>query len=145
MITVTGLDHVVLRTANVAAMIKFYGEVLGCRIERVSQELGLTQMRAGAALIDLVDTDGEIGRQGGAPTGAEGRNMDHFCLKIAGFDVATVAAHLARHGIETGEPARRYGATGFAQTLYIEDPEGNMVELRGVGEEVISSASARTT
>ena len=62
MITVTGLDHVVLRTANVAAMIKFYGEVLGCRIERVNQELGLTQMRAGAALIDLVDTDGEIGR-----------------------------------------------------------------------------------
>ncbi len=135
MITVPGWNHVVLRRAAVPAMIKFYGEVLGCRIERNNEKLGLIQLRAGAALIDLVDVAGELGAKGGAPAGAEGRNMDHFCLKIANFDATAVAAHLARYGIEAGEPSRRYGATGFAQTLYIQDPDGNVVELRGVGED----------
>ena len=134
MITVTGLDHVVLRTADVPAMIRFYCDVLGCHVERRVDNLGLIQLRAGAALIDLVDTGGELGRKGGAPAGPEGRNMDHFCLKIAGFDPARVAAHLSAHGIDPGEPSRRYGATGYDQTLYITDPEGNTVELRGSGD-----------
>ncbi len=130
---IVGLDHVVLRTADVEAMIRFYCDVLGCSVEKRQERFGLVQLRAGGALIDLVDVAGEIGRRGGAAPGAEGRNMDHFCLRIEPFDEAALRAHLARHGIEAGETAQRYGAEGQGPSLYIRDPDGNTVELKGLG------------
>ena len=72
-----------------------------------------------------------LGRQGGAPPGAEGRNLDHFCLNIEGFDPAEVEAHLKAHGITPGESGVRYGAGGFGVSIYLTDPEGNGLELRG--------------
>ncbi|MGH8081239.1 MAG: VOC family protein, partial [Lysobacter sp.] len=80
------LDHVVLRVRDTAAMIAFYCEVLGCSIERRQDAIGLVQLRAGSSLIDLVDVEGKIGREGGAAPGAEGRNMDHLCLRAEPFD-----------------------------------------------------------
>lgn len=127
-----GLDHVVLRTDRLAEMLTFYCDVLGCREERrLSDDIGLVQLRAGAALIDLVTLDGQLGRQGGAGPGTEGRNMDHFCLRIEPFDQAALTSHLAAKHIEASPVADRYGADGNGPSLYIRDPDGNTVELKG--------------
>ena len=129
--TVQGIDHVVLRVVDVEGMIRFYQDVLGCAIERRKDDLGLVQLRAGRSLIDLVDVAGELGRKGGGAPGAEARNMDHFCLRIDPFDEAAIRAHLRAHGVEAGALATRYGAEGDGPSLYIQDPEGNTVELKG--------------
>jgi len=131
MIRITGLDHVVLRVRDVGRMVRFYSEVLGCAVEREVAELGLIQLRAGDALIDLVDVAGELGRRGGAAPGREARNMDHLCLRIEPFDPAALSRHLGDHGVEAGPVERRYGAEGFGPSIYIQDPEGNTVELKG--------------
>ena len=128
---VQGIDHVVLRVVDVEGVIRFYQDVLGCAVERRKDDLGLIQLRAGRSLIDLVDVNGELGQKGGAAPGAEARNMDHFCLRIDPFDEAQIRAHLRAHGVEAGELATRYGAEGDGPSLYIQDPEGNTVELKG--------------
>jgi len=125
------LDHVVLRVGDLARARGFYCDVLGCSFEKWQEPFGLLQLRAGASLIDLVTLDGPLGRAGGAAPGREGRNLDHFCLRIAPFDAAALKAHLAAHGIEAGEVVQRYGAEGSGPSLYITDPDGNVVELKG--------------
>jgi catechol 2,3-dioxygenase-like lactoylglutathione lyase family enzyme len=100
-------------------------------VERRVDELGLVQLRAGASLIDLVTVDGALGRQGGAAPGREGRNLDHFCLRIEPFDETALRAHLQAAAVDVGELASRYGAEGQGPSLYIRDPEGNTVELKG--------------
>lgn len=135
MFALKGLDHIVLRTADVDRMIAFYGDVLGCPVERRVEDLGLVQMRAGASLIDLVDVNGEIGRAGGPAAGDEARNVDHYCLRVVDFDADAIADHLRRHGVEPGDPARRYGADGYGQSIYFQDPDGNTVELKGPPED----------
>ena len=129
--TIRGLDHVVLRVSDVERVERFYREVIGCSLERRQERIGLTQLRAGATLIDLVDFAGEIGRGGGAAPGAEGRNMEHFCLRIDPFDGNAIARHLRAHGVEPGDVATRFGADGEGPSLYLQDPEGNRVELKG--------------
>ena len=129
--TVQGIDHVVLRVVDVEGVIRFYQDVLGCAVERRKDDLGLIQLRAGRSLIDLVDVNGELGQKGGAAPGPEARSMDHFCLRIDPFDEAQIRAHLRAHGVEAGELATRYGAEGDGPSLYIQDPEGNTVELKG--------------
>ena len=131
MIQILGLDHIVLRVRDMPRMVRFYCEVLGCGVDRVREELGMTHLRAGEAMIDLVAVDGELGRRGGAPAGEEGRNVDHFCLRIEPFDAAALVSHLASHGIAAGEIKSRYGAEGTGPSLYLNDPEGNVVELKG--------------
>ena len=129
--SVLGIDHVILRVVDVDAMIRFYQDVLGCAVERRADDLGLIQLRAGGSLIDLVDAAGELGGMGGAAPGAEAHNMDHFCLRIDPFDEPAIRAHLQAHGIEAGDLATRYGAEDSGPSLYIKDPEGNTVELKG--------------
>lgn len=126
-----GIDHVVLRVRDPAAMERFYVEVLGLTVERRQDQIGLVQLRAGAQLIDLVDVNGMLGKMGGAAPGAEARNLDHLCLALEDFDLAAVEAHLKAHGVTPGESGRRYGAGGFGVSLYLTDPEGNGLELRG--------------
>ena len=128
---ILGIDHVVLRVQDEARMVGFYCDVLGCTVERRQEALGLIQLRAGRALIDLVPVTGPLGRQGGAPPGREGRNMDHLCLRLEPFDAAGIATHLRAHGVDHGEVQRRYGAEGDGPSIYIQDPEGNTVELKG--------------
>ena len=125
------LDHLVLRVRDLEAMIGFYRDVLGCPLERERPELGLYQLRAGESLIDLVDVDSELGRMGGAAPGEEGHNLDHLCIRIDPFEASTLRTHFARHGIEIGEVASRYGADGQGPSIYLQDPEGNTVELKG--------------
>ena len=126
-----GIDHVVIRARDPARMERFYVEVLGCAVERRQDAIGLVQLRAGAQLIDLVDVAGRLGRMGGAAPGADGHNMDHLCLRVADFDVDTVRAYLETHGVKIGDIGERYGSTGEAISLYLSDPEGNGLELRG--------------
>ncbi|MEE2980380.1 MAG: VOC family protein [Pseudomonadota bacterium] len=125
------IDHVVLRVADIDRAMGFYCRVLGCREERRVEDIGLYQLRAGAAIIDLVPLDSELGRLGGAGPAAEGCNLDHFALRIEPFDEATLRAHLAARGIDAGEVKARYGADGEGPSIYIEDPDGNTVELKG--------------
>lgn len=131
MFTIRQLDHLVLRVRSVDAMLRFYTEVLGCTMERRQEELGLYQVRAGASLIDFVTVDGKLGRAGGAAPGAEGRNLDHFCLRIEPFDELALRAWLAGRGVDVGAMGQRYGAEGEGPSLYLSDPEGNVVELKG--------------
>jgi len=122
-----GIDHIVLRVRELPRSLAFYCDLLGCTVERQQPELGLTQLRAGSSLIDLVTLDGPLGR--GEPPGA-GRNLEHFCLTVAPFDETTLIAWLTARGIVVGEPAARYGAEGEGRSFYIEDPDGNRVELK---------------
>ena len=130
MIVVQSIDHVVLRTTDLSAMLHFYQQILGCPIERTLPDLGLTQLRAGESIIDLVVVDSELGQLGGKAPQQDGRNLDHFCLQIAAFDEQELVDYLRQHDIEVTEFAERYGAQGFGRSAYIEDPEGNVVELK---------------
>jgi glyoxylase I family protein len=126
-----GLDHIVIRVRDLPRMVAFYRDVLDCPVEKVQDELGLWQLRAGRTLIDFVDVAGKLGREGGAAPGREARNMDHFCLAVEPFDGEAIAGYLKRHGVEPGEVKNRYGADGDGPSIYIQDPEGNTVELKG--------------
>jgi glyoxylase I family protein len=127
---ITGLDHVVLRVKDLDAALHFYRDALGLTIER-ELDIGLVQLRAGASLIDLVPVTSPLGRAGGPPPGVGGFNMDHFALELAHFDAAAMGTHLDTYGIKHGETAQRYGARGTGPSLYITDPDGNTVELKG--------------
>ena len=126
-----GLDHIVLRVADLPRMLDFYLGVLGCTVEKEQAAIGLTQLRAGRSLIDLVTLDGVLGRMGGAGPGVEGRNLDHFALAVVPFDDPAIRAHLSAHGIEVTDSGPRYGAEGEGPSIYVKDPEGNTVELKG--------------
>ncbi|HEX4571119.1 MAG TPA: VOC family protein [Dongiaceae bacterium] len=126
-----GLDHVVLRVRDMAGLERFYCEVVGCAVERRRPELGLLHLRAGRTMIDLVDASGPLGREGGGPPDHDGHNVDHVCLRVEPFEAEAIAAHLRRHGVEPSEVGIRFGADGEGPSLYLHDPEGNRVELKG--------------
>jgi catechol 2,3-dioxygenase-like lactoylglutathione lyase family enzyme len=133
-IDVCAIDHIVLRILDLERSLRFYRDVLGCREERRIDTLGLIQLRAGAGLIDLVPLSSPLGEAGGgAPPAVDagGRNVDHFALQLASFDETAIRSHLEAHGIEPGEVSERYGAGGNGPSMYIRDPDGNVVELKG--------------
>jgi len=130
MLNFQGIDHVVLRVHDVEVMLKFYANLLGMQVEKVQEDLGLYQLRAGNALLDLVTVDGPLGVAGGAAPSAEGRNMDHLCFSLSGMAVDEARTLLAAEGIDVDPPQSRYGASGFGMSIYLQDPEGNTVELR---------------
>lgn len=133
MLKLIGLDHIVLRTDKLAAMLHFYCEVLGCHIERtLPTDIGLTQLRAGNALIDIVAIDSELGRQGGGAPGKLANNMDHFCLQLAAIDEQQLITYLTQQNVAIEPLAERYGATGFGRSIYVKDPQGNTVELKPI-------------
>ncbi|WP_109476702.1 VOC family protein [Paraburkholderia sp. C35] len=124
------IDHVVIRAANLDVMTRFYRDVLGCAVEREQRDIGLTQLRAGRSLIDLLQVGARIDRPESGVPGA-GRNMDHLCLRVEPFDAPAMAAWLTSLDVRLGEQAMRFGADGYGPSLYLFDPEGNMVELKG--------------
>lgn len=136
MIHIRDIDHIVLRVVDFDSMLAFYRDVLGCSVERRQDEIGLVQLRAGRSLIDFVTLDGKLGRVGGAAPGREGRNVDHFCFRVEPFDAANIRTHLAKHGVDAGAVESRYGAEGEGPSIYIDDPEGNTIELKGPPEVV---------
>ncbi len=131
MIRIQGLDHLVLRVRDLPAALHFYVDLLGCTVERRQEEIGLVQLRAGAQLIDLVPLDGKLGRVGGAGPGAEGRNVDHFCLRVETLDEPALRRWLTSQGVTVDTYGSRYGAEGDGPSLYLFDPDGNALELKG--------------
>ena len=131
MIHIREIDHLVLRVVDLDRMLAFYCGALGCSVERRQDEIGLVQLRVGRSLIDLVPVDGKLGSVGGVAPGKEGRNMDHFCLRVEPFDEPGIRRHLEARDIEVGPVASRYGAEGEGPSVYLTDPEGNVVELKG--------------
>lgn len=129
--TLLGIDHVVIRARDINVMKSFYLDVLNCEIEREVLDIGLYQLRAGRALIDLVDMNGALGAEGGAPPGAEGHNMDHLCLRIEPWNPEAISAHLKTHGVDASPVKARNGAEGEGPSIYLDDPEGNRIEIKG--------------
>jgi glyoxylase I family protein len=125
------IDHLVLRVVDIDAMMHFYIDVLGASLEKIQEGPGLYQIRVGSSLIDLVPVDGKIGRMGGAAPGKEARNLDHFCLRVEPFDGKAILTYLESKGIDGGKVESRYGAEGVGPSIYVTDPEGNVVELKG--------------
>ena len=126
-----GLDHVVLRVRDLERSLAFYTGALDGVVERRSDALGLTQIRLGRSLIDLVPVTGPLGKLGGAPPEKEGRNLDHFAVQIVPFDEEALRKHLTSCGVEPGDVGQRYGAEGNGPSMYVSDPDGNVVELKG--------------
>ncbi len=125
------LDHVVLRTINVQTMLDFYA-ALGCNVVRSSEKLGMHQLRAGSSMIDIVDAGGALGKQRGGAPAPDGPNMDHFALRIDPFDAVAMKAYFNERGIKFVElPMPLFGAEGFGPSVYVTDPDGNTVELKG--------------
>lgn len=131
MISIREIDHLVLRTERLEEMIAFYTRVLGMTVERRVDDIGLVQLRAGRSLLDLVPVDGELGRKGGSAPGTQGRNLDHFCVRVDPFDEAAIRDQLQAQSVVSGPTERRYGAEGSGPSIYIQDPDGNTVELKG--------------
>ena len=131
MFQIRDIDHVVLRVSDLERMIAFYCEVLGCTVHWRRPDLGLVHLRAGNVMIDPVPVDGQLGSKGGAAPGAEGRNMDHFCVRVAPFEVEDIVQHLRAHDARVGEIRPRFGADGEGVSIYVYDPEDNLVELKG--------------
>jgi glyoxylase I family protein len=131
MVRIREVDHLVLRVTDLNAMLRFYCDALGCNVERRLDTIGLVQLRAGRSMLDLVPVDGQLGRMGGAAPGREGRNLDHFCFRVDPFDAGAIRAHLQAHGAQPGPVEQRYGAEGEGPSIYVADPEGNVVELKG--------------
>lgn len=127
-----GIDHVVLLVDGMERARAFYCDVIGCTVDRELPEYGMLQLRAGGALIDLVDTGSEAGAWA-RPEVAGGRNMDHVCLATGPWEEAALRAHLAAHGVEIVEEGIRYGARGDGLSFYVRDPFGNTLELKGPG------------
>lgn len=131
MIRIREIDHLVLRVRALEPMLRFYCDGLGCSVEKRRDDIGLVQLRAGRSILDLVPVDGKLGSAGGAAPGREGRNLDHFCFRVEPFDEAAIRAQLATIGVSAGPVEQRYGAEGEGPSMYLEDPEGNVVELKG--------------
>lgn len=125
---IAGLDHIVLRVANLESSLQFYVDVLGCHVERELPDLGLYQLRAGKQLIDLVTIGSKLG--GDTRVSTDARNQDHFCLTIEGFEESSLREWLSGHGISASEAGERYGAEGYGLSVYIQDPDNNTVELK---------------
>jgi catechol 2,3-dioxygenase-like lactoylglutathione lyase family enzyme len=130
-LTIRGIDHVVLRVRDLERMRAFYCDVLGASHVAYRPEFGMSHLRAGAAMIDLVEVDGPLGKPGGAAPGREGRNMDHLCLRIEPFDQERIVSYLKSKGVAVGDIRNRFGAEGNGISVYLTDPEGNTVELKG--------------
>jgi len=131
MLDILSLDHIVLRTTNIEEMLYFYTKILNCSIERETpKETGLTQLRAGSALIDLVVVNSRLGAMGGGPPTKSENNLDHFCLQIKALPESEIIGYLEQQGVIVGGFESRYGSQGIGNSLYITDPDGNGVELR---------------
>ena len=125
-----GLDHIVLPVDDLAAVRAFYRDVIGCTVEGGLPEFGMFELRAGAALIVLVDVAGEAGAWARPPV-AGGRNMDHLCIATGHWDERAMRAHLAAHDVAIEEEDIHGGARGESLSFYVRDPAGNLIELKG--------------
>lgn len=133
MFKIKRLDHIVIRTAKIKEMVDFYCFTLGCTINRDKlKEHGMIQLNAGESLIDLLDANSEVGKKGGDAPDPNARNMDHFCILLDHFDEVEIKLQLKKFGVEFSDVQMRFGATRYGPSIYIYDPDGNKVEIKGL-------------
>jgi len=130
MLTASRLDHLVLTCRDVAATIRFYTEVLGMR--EVTFGAARKAVAFGQQKINL-HASGQVGQgAGGSVTAVAARptpGSADFCLIVA-EPLDTVIAHLAACGVPLEEgPVVKTGALGPIESVYVRDPDGNLVEL----------------
>ena len=131
MITVTALDHFVLRVRDLDASLRFYRDILGLAIEFLEEYRAgsrpFVSVRVGAQLIDLVPDPTYDSTQGGSMGG-----FLHFCVGIEAGRLTRVIPWLAERGVHVLEdqPMQRMGATGMGLSIYVTDPDGYVVELK---------------
>ena len=126
-----GIDHILLLVNGMKPAVQFYTDVLGCTVEDALPQYGMLQLRAGAALIDLVDIS--VPEAGWArPAVAGGRNVDHLCLALGAHDETALRRHLKCHDVEIVEEGVHGGSRGQSLSLYVRDPSGNVIELKGL-------------
>lgn len=120
-----GIDHVVLRVADIDRTLNFYVGVLGLTLERVLEYMGLHQLRCGRNLIDILPL-----KPGERMAEPKERGVDHLCLNVRG-DIDEIVAALERHGVPIVMlPTELYGASGYSTSIYITDPDGHVIELK---------------
>lgn len=118
------LDHLVLRTGNVDRLVRFYRD-LGCAVIREVERMNMVQLSAGESMIDIIGTD----------TPPADRNLDHFALRIDPWDRERILAFCRELSIEVEVPEQLLlGADGYGPAIYLRDPDGNRVELKGPPE-----------
>ncbi len=130
LVTITEMDHIVLRVKDVETSLRFYSETLGMKTERVEQwragEIRFPSVRLNDdTIIDFFASNQEpIGRDGA-------RNLDHYCMVIEPTDMEELKSKFEAIGvgIQAG-PGKRWGSHGDGISLYIYDPDDNVVELR---------------
>ena len=130
LVKITEMDHIVLRVKDVEVAMKFYTETLGLKPERIEQwragEVRFPSARLNAdTIIDFFPSDQE-------PVGREGpRNQDHFCMVIEPRDMDELKAQFEAIGVDIqAGPGKRWGSHGDGISLYVYDPDDNVVELR---------------
>lgn len=119
LVRIIGLDHVVIRCADVEASLAFYVDALGLEPERVEEwrrgDAPFPSVRiTPATIIDLFDMP------------SDGTNVDHICLEIEPADLDELADSFP----ESHRSDHLFGAQGYASSLYVRDPDGNTIELR---------------
>jgi len=138
---ILNLDHLVLRTRDLPRLRDFYLE-LGCSIERDRRaDLGMIQLRIGTSMLDIVDVHGPIGQSGGKGGATDDnldhgnldhRNLDHYAVRIEPYDEVAILAFCEARGIQAEAPSfPLLGADGYGPAVYITDPDGNRLELKG--------------
>jgi glyoxylase I family protein len=120
MFKIVGLDHIVLRTANSHRLVKFYVDILGCQVERINAAIGLTHLRIGNNLLDILTVSEP------SPTH---KNLEHFCLRITPFNYEELKHYFAQYNIELLRYGDRYSSLGMGPSFYISDPDGNEIEF----------------
>ena len=130
LVKITEMDHIVLRVKDVEVSLKFYCETLGMQSERVDQwkagEVRFPSARLNAdTIIDFFATDQETIAKDGV------KNQDHYCMVIESTDMDELKAKFEAMGVEIqAGPGKRWGSHGDGISLYIYDPDNNVVELR---------------
>ena len=137
------LDHIVLRCRDAQKMLDFYVGVLGAEPDRIGRMSGcLSHLRIGASMIDLQAYDAPSWRKlhaGGAGIAEdaalpardpEAGTLDHFAIVVEPYDPEPTRAYLAGKGYPVFSEGERYGADGNGYSMYLRDPEGNVIELK---------------
>jgi glyoxylase I family protein len=129
-----GVDHVALRVRSLDRSIAFYCSVLRCEVAARNEDAGIVHLRAGAQMIDLIWLEGRMGKSGGAEPRVEARNMHHICLAYEPHDSDALFAYLDAQKIEhSAKPQDNLGAGGQGTSVYLADPDENLIEVKFYG------------